>query len=209
MRLDVAVGVGRLRARAFVGRPRRRRPKTSRTPKPSPARPRRRRWPRSVSTSESDGVDADQHQHEQEQHHHRAGVDDDLDDAEERRVLGEVEDRQADHRQRRAAARECTALRRTACRARRAPRPAPRIQKVTASPVAGVGRPRRAAARRRSRGSPSAGGRSSAAYCSCAGVAARDLARVVVLRRRCPRPSGAAARPCPAASARAGPASRR
>ena len=30
------------------------------------------------------GVDADQHEHEQEQHHDRAGVDDDLHDAEER-----------------------------------------------------------------------------------------------------------------------------
>ena len=44
------------------------------------------------------GVDADQHQHEQEQHHHRAGVDHHLHDAEEQRVLGDVEHRQRDHR---------------------------------------------------------------------------------------------------------------
>ena len=38
------------------------------------------------------GVDADQHEHEQEQHHDGAGVDDDLDDAEEVAVLRDVED---------------------------------------------------------------------------------------------------------------------
>ena len=44
------------------------------------------------------GVAADQHQHEQEQDHDRAGVDDDLHDAQERRLLDEVEDAQAEHR---------------------------------------------------------------------------------------------------------------
>ena len=37
------------------------------------------------------GVPADQHQHEQEQDHDRAGVDDDLHRAEERRLLDHVE----------------------------------------------------------------------------------------------------------------------
>jgi len=41
--------------------------------------------------------DADQHQDEQEQHHDRAGVDDDLHDAQEVGALGQVEDREADH----------------------------------------------------------------------------------------------------------------
>jgi hypothetical protein len=44
-------------------------------------------------------VHADEHQDEQEQHHHGAGVDDDLDDAEERSVLGQVEHGQREHGQ--------------------------------------------------------------------------------------------------------------
>ena len=55
------------------------------------------RCPLIVSTSESADVDADQHQHEQEQHQDRAGVDDDLDDEQERRVLGRVLHGQRDH----------------------------------------------------------------------------------------------------------------
>ena len=43
------------------------------------------------------GVDADQHQHEQEQHHHGAGVDEHLHHAQERRVLGQVDDAQVHH----------------------------------------------------------------------------------------------------------------
>ena len=43
------------------------------------------------------GVDPDEHQHEEEQHHHRAGVDDHLDDGEERGVEGDVEHGQAQH----------------------------------------------------------------------------------------------------------------
>ena len=46
------------------------------------------------------GVHAHDHEHEDEEHHDRAGVDDDLDHPEEGRVLGDVEDRQVDHRQR-------------------------------------------------------------------------------------------------------------
>ena len=46
------------------------------------------------------GVDADQHQHEEEEHQDRAGVDDDLDDEQERRVEDEVQHRQADHHDR-------------------------------------------------------------------------------------------------------------
>jgi len=43
------------------------------------------------------GVPADQHQHEQEQHHDRAGVDDDLHEAQERRLLHQVQHAQAEH----------------------------------------------------------------------------------------------------------------
>jgi hypothetical protein len=43
------------------------------------------------------GVDADEHEDEQEEHHHRAGVDEDLDDAEELRLRGEVEHAEVDH----------------------------------------------------------------------------------------------------------------
>ena len=43
------------------------------------------------------GVDAHQHQHEQEQHQDRAGVDDDLDREQERRVQDGVQDGEADH----------------------------------------------------------------------------------------------------------------
>ena len=46
------------------------------------------------------GVHAHDHEHEDEQHHHRAGVDDDLHHPQEHGVLGDVEDRQVDHRQR-------------------------------------------------------------------------------------------------------------
>ncbi|MBP2476076.1 hypothetical protein JOF53_004948 [Crossiella equi] len=42
-------------------------------------------------------VPADQHQHEQEQHHDRAGVDDDLHHAEERRLLHQVQHAEAEH----------------------------------------------------------------------------------------------------------------
>ena len=62
---------------------------TSRLPNPTPARMASTRCPLIVSTSES-AVSTHQHQHEQEQHQDRAGVDDDLDDEEERRVLGGV-----------------------------------------------------------------------------------------------------------------------
>ena len=48
------------------------------------------------------GVHADQHQHEQEQHQDGAGVDDDLHREQERRVLGGVLHRQADHHRRQA-----------------------------------------------------------------------------------------------------------
>jgi hypothetical protein len=44
-------------------------------------------------------VPADQHQHEQEQHHDRAGVDDDLHEAEERRLLDHVGHTEREHRQ--------------------------------------------------------------------------------------------------------------
>jgi hypothetical protein len=44
------------------------------------------------------GVDTNEHEHEQEQHHHGAGVDNDLDDAQEQRVLCDVEDGEHDHR---------------------------------------------------------------------------------------------------------------
>jgi hypothetical protein len=43
-------------------------------------------------------VAAHQHQHEQEQHHHGAGVDDDLHESEERRVLDHVEHGEREHR---------------------------------------------------------------------------------------------------------------
>jgi hypothetical protein len=44
------------------------------------------------------GVDADQHEDEQEQHHHGTGVDHDLHDTEERRILRQVHHREAQHR---------------------------------------------------------------------------------------------------------------
>ncbi len=44
------------------------------------------------------GVDADEHEYEQEEHHHCAGIDHYLHDAEEQRVLRDVEDRKDDHR---------------------------------------------------------------------------------------------------------------
>ena len=43
------------------------------------------------------GVDADEHHDEEEEHQDRAGVDDDLDREEERRLEGQVEHREADH----------------------------------------------------------------------------------------------------------------
>jgi len=44
-------------------------------------------------------VPPDHHQHEQEQHHDRAGVDDDLHEAEERRLLDHVQRAEREHRQ--------------------------------------------------------------------------------------------------------------
>ena len=80
-------------------------------------------------------VDADQHQHEQEQHHHRAGVDDHLHDAEEQRVLRDVE-----HRQRRSSCWPGTSPSRPPSarpprRSRRPARRAPSTQNSTASAV--------------------------------------------------------------------------
>ena len=43
------------------------------------------------------GVHADEHEHEEEEHHDRARVDHDLHDAQERRLLRDVDDRQAEH----------------------------------------------------------------------------------------------------------------
>jgi hypothetical protein len=47
-------------------------------------------------------IDSDEHEDEQEDHHHGAGVDEDLDDPEELRLLGEVEDAEVDHDERHA-----------------------------------------------------------------------------------------------------------
>ena len=44
------------------------------------------------------GVPADEHEHEEEEDHDRAGVDDDLHRAQERRLLDDVEDAQREHR---------------------------------------------------------------------------------------------------------------
>ena len=80
------------------------------------------------------GVDADQHEHEQEQHHHRAGVDHDLDHAEEDCPLHQEQHGQDDHGQRhperavhRLAAQQDHHGATTAN--------GPRTQKATASPV--------------------------------------------------------------------------
>ena len=94
--VDVAaVGVRRRRGSA-IGWPlrsARSSPTATSSAKPIPSSVAATRWPRSVSTSESRRVPPDQHQHEQEQDHDRAGVDDDLHQAEERRLLDEVERR--------------------------------------------------------------------------------------------------------------------
>ena len=96
--LDVAAGVGLRAGPVNPVADTLPMPAISRTPNPTPAIDRRNALSANGFHQRLRGVHADQHQHEQEQHHHRAGVDDHLHDAEEQRVLRDVEHRQRDHR---------------------------------------------------------------------------------------------------------------
>ena len=66
--------------------------------KPRPNSAAASRWPAQGLDERVRGVAADEHQHEQEQDHDRAGVDDDLHQAEERPLLDEVERAERHHR---------------------------------------------------------------------------------------------------------------
>ena len=79
-------------------------------------------------------VDADDHQHEQEQHHDRAGVDDDLGHAEERRLLRDVEHREAIIVEARNSA-LCTALRDSTIPSAPSDRDEAQTQNTNASPA--------------------------------------------------------------------------
>ena len=191
---DVAVRVGR---RAQAGERRRPdalpMPAISSTPKPMPDDDRRDALAAHGLDQRVGGVDADEHQHEQEQHHDRAGVDDDLHDAEERRVLGDVEHRQRDHRHRQEH--------------RRVHRLAARHHAERADHRDGAEDPERAPPRRRGATASQRSARESAVVALLARSGARpghgDVPQVVVLLVLARRASGAAAAPCRAAAGRA------